>query len=555
MKTPESVAERDDIKQVEVVLMTVRSAPELLLISNTSPSVGQTRLAALIVLFLLGILTFAIPVARQRLDGSEAFMPAYAAAMLLVEVMTAALLMGLFVVQRSKAVMLLAIGYLFSGFMVVPWALTFPGVFEALGLDQGLQSTAAIAALRRLSFPLFVIGYAVLKARDGDVLGTSHSAASIIAASIAGVTMITVALAYSIVINDHLTPRFMLDGRTIAPAWRYVSGTSVILYIIGISILLSRRRSILDLWLVVALSTLLIEIFLLSYISGGIRLSVGWWSGRAYGFVSASIVLLVLLLETTSLYERLGRLLLSERRAREARLTAMEALSASIAHEVNQPLASMVTNADAALSWLERKPPELEEVGAALNAVVANGHRAGEVVRGIRTLFKNGTREQVPLDLNALIREVVERSMTDAQAARLTIDMDLAAGLPSPIGNSIQLQGVVSNLIMNALDAMAAAPGRSSSVRVSSAYNGDGEVLVSVADTGPGVDPSVRDRIFEPFVTTKVDGTGMGLMFCKSIINAHGGRLWAAANTPRGAVLHFSLPVDDDADALPAVLQ
>jgi len=477
-------------------------------------------------------------------------MPAYAAAMLLVELMTAALLMALVVVQRSKALMLLAIGYLFSGFMVVPWALTFPGVFEALGLDQGLQSTAAIAALRRLSFPLFVIAYAILKERRGDMLKSSHSAKPMIVTSIAVVSMITAVFAYGIVTNDQATPQLMLDRNTSASGWRYVAATSIALYIVGIAILLSRRRSILDLWLIVALCTLLIEILLMSFISGGIRLSIGWWSGRAYGLASASIVLLVLLLETTSLYERLGRSLLSERRSREARLTAMEALSASIAHEVNQPLASMVTNADAALYWLERDPPEPQEVSAALNAVVANGHRAGEVVRGIRTLFKNGTREQTPLDLNALIQEVVERSTKDAKAAGLTIVMDLEARLPSPIGNIIQLQGVVSNLIMNALDSMVAAPSRYSSVLVSSAFEGDREVLVSVADTGTGVDPSVRDRIFEPFVTTKADGTGMGLMFCKAIIDAHGGRLWAAANVPQGAVFYFTLPVDDHREAL-----
>jgi len=123
--------------------------------------------------------------------------------------------------------------------------------------------------------------------------------------------------------------------------------------------------------------------------------------------------------------------------------------------------------------------------------------------------------------------------------------------LPSPVGNAIQLQGVLSNLIMNALDAMVTAAGRSQSVVVSSALGGEREVLVSVADVGSGVDPSVRDRLFEPFVTTKPEGTGMGLMFCKSIIDAHGGRLWAAANVPRGTIFYFTLPVEDSAEAPP----
>src|SRR3546814_3001302 len=149
------------------------------------------------------------------------------------------------------------------------------------------------------------------------------------------------------------------------------------------------------------LCTLLIELVLLSYVSAGLRLSRGWWAGRFYGFISASVVLLVLLSETTTLYARLARSVSAERRAREDRLTAMEALSASIAHEVNQPLASMVTNADAGLRWLGRNSPELEEARAALRRIASDGPRAGTGIEGIRMMFKKSAKKRVPLNLRS----------------------------------------------------------------------------------------------------------------------------------------------------------
>jgi signal transduction histidine kinase len=194
-------------------------------------------------------------------------------------------------------------------------------------------------------------------------------------------------LTWLIVTRDAALPQFMSDARNVSALWQYVPATAVFLYLTGFTVLWTRRRSVLDLWLMVALCTLLIEILLLSYLSAGLRLSVGWWAGRLYGFTSASVVLLVLLSETTTLYGRLASSVAAERRAREARLTSMEAMSASIAHEVNQPLASMVTNADAGLRWLGRKSPDLEETRAALKRIVSDGHRTGKVIEGIRTMF------------------------------------------------------------------------------------------------------------------------------------------------------------------------
>jgi signal transduction histidine kinase len=366
--------------------------------------------------------------------------------------------------------------------------------------------------------------------------------------SVAGVVTIACGLTWLIVTGDDALPRFMSDARNVSELWQYVPASAVFLYLTGLIVLWSRRRSVLDLWLMVVLCTLLIEIVLLSYLSAGIRLSLGWWAGRFYGFTSASVVLLVLLSETTTLYARLARSVSAERRAREDRLTAMEALSASIAHEVNQPLASIVTNADAGLRWLGRKSPDLEETRAALTRIVSDGHRAGKVIEGIRTMFKKSAQERVPLNLNQLIGDVLRRSRREGQLGRVSVEAELDEQLPLTTGNPIQLQQVVSNLVANAIDAMGSVTDRPRVLRVESKRHASGSILVSVADSGSGLDPDNRERIFKPFFTTKSDGMGMGLMFCRSIIEAHGGRLWATDNVPRGAIFQFTLPANEDSN-------
>jgi signal transduction histidine kinase len=498
-----------------------------------------------------GALLVTAPVARVPLANTEMFLPAYAAAIFLNELITAVLLLALFSVQRSRAVLVLSIGYLFSGLMVVPWALTFPGVFASLGLPEpGLQSTASIATLRRLGFPLFVLAYALLKNADPSVRNSHAPVRGTILRSVAGVVTIACGFTWLIVTGDDALPRFMSDTRNVSELWQYVPATAVFLYLTGLTVLWRRQRSMLDFWLIIVLCTLLIELIHLSYLSAGIRLSVGWWAGRLYGLTSASLVLLVLLSQTTTLYARLARSVSAERRAREDRLVTMEALSALIAHEVNQPVASMVTNADAGLRWLGRKSPDLEETRAALKRIVSDGHRAGNVIQGIKTMFKKSAQERVPLNLNQLISDVLKRSQGEVQLGRASVEAELDEQLPLTTGNPIQLQQVVSNLISNAIEAMSSVTDRPRVLRVRSERYAPGSVLVSVGDSGIGLDPEHKDQIFDPFFTTNRDGMGMGLMFCRSIIEAHGGRLWATDNDPHGAIFQLILPHNEDS-ALP----
>src|SRR5258706_174937 len=224
------------------------------------------------------------------------------------------------------------------------------------------------------------------------------------------------------------------------------------------------------------------------------------------------------------------------------RVATMGQLTASIAHEVKQPIGAAVSYAQAALRFLARRPPELQEVREALEAIVETGHRAGEIVDRISGLIKKAPPRKECLDINAGIREVIELTRGEWVKNGISMQADLADGLPFIEGDRVQLQQVILNLIVNAVEAMSGASDGTRELFVSSRKADPGGVLVGVRDSGPGFAPADLDRVFEAFYTTKPGGLGLGLSICRSIIEAHNGRLWASPNVPRGAIFGFIAP-------------
>jgi C4-dicarboxylate-specific signal transduction histidine kinase len=223
------------------------------------------------------------------------------------------------------------------------------------------------------------------------------------------------------------------------------------------------------------------------------------------------------------------------------RVATMGRLSASIAHEVNQPIAAIVTNAQAALRWLDARPPNLEEVRQALDRIVRNGNRASDIMRQIRALIKRKPPQTAALAINEAILEVLALTRSEAEKNAVSVQTQLADSLPLIQGDRVQLQQVILNLIINALEAMSETSAWSRDLLISTRKAGSDGVLVAVEDSGPGLAPTSLERLFEAYYTTKPNGLGMGLSICRSIIEAHGGRLWATANLPRGAVFQFTL--------------
>jgi NO-binding membrane sensor protein with MHYT domain len=232
--------------------------------------------------------------------------------------------------------------------------------------------------------------------------------------------------------------------------------------------------------------------------------------------------------------------------ARVNRVTTMAELTASLAHEVNQPIAAIVTNANACVRWLAGDTPNLEEARAAAMRIVKDGTRAAEIISRIRLLFQKGTPQRELLDANEVIREMIDLLRSEVARYSISIRMELPANLPQVTGDRLQLQQVMMNIIGNSIDAMRDVDG-TRELAIKSQRVENEQLMVSVSDTGVGLPPLHADQIFKAFFTTKLHGTGMGLSISRSIVESHGGRLWAADNSPRGASFHLTLPTKVEA--------
>jgi len=223
------------------------------------------------------------------------------------------------------------------------------------------------------------------------------------------------------------------------------------------------------------------------------------------------------------------------------RVTTVGALTAAIAHEINQPIAATVTNAGASLRWLAAQPPNLREVRQALGRIIKDGSRAGEVINRVRALVKKVPPRRERLDINQVVVEVISLIRGELQRNRVELHTHLAGDLPEVPGDRVQLQQIILNLILNAVEAMSGLADRPRELAVRSGAS-DSDVSVEVRDSGSGLDAESIDRLFDSFYTTKPNGMGMGLAISRSIVEAHGGRLWATPNEPHGAVFRFTLP-------------
>ena len=400
---------------------------------------------------------------------------------------------------------------------------------------QGAFGSPAIIALASL----FVIAYALSKDQPPSTRNLSTAPHTAIGRSVLLTVALVVIGSLPCIMGGDLLPEIVLRSGGFTVKWLKFVALPVSLLSTGAILLWKRQRSMLDLWLMVVMFVFLIEMPT-SYYPDPMRFSPGWYAARLFGFLGSSLVLVVLLYEIETLYVRLLGSVLAQRREREARLMTGDAVAASIAHEVKQPLTAMITSADAGFRFLDRPTPNLARAKEAFALIAADGHRAGAVVENIRANFRMDERTRVSLDVNELIREALVLERGDLERNRILVKTEANQQLPQVRGNRIQIQQVLVNLITNAIDAMAARE-QPRVLSVRSEQHETDRIVVSVADTGTGVGSLDTERIFNPLFTTKSHGMGMGLSICRAIVEAHDGRLWFVPNTPHGAVFRFSL--------------
>ncbi len=525
---------------------TNAAGPEVrqFILSSLPPSSAQRRLALVIVLGLLAVVFFVTgPLSYLRTSPVPAFLPIYVTTMIATDAITAILLFTQFAILRSRALLVLAIGYAFAALVLIPYLLTFPGLFGSRATIAGTLSTAWFFVVWRSGFPSFVIAYSWLKDTDADRRHGRRTVRARVLLSVALAAGLVVGAILAHALGTYTLPAPFFDQLSASRLYPYYVGVPVLLLSgLSVVILWFRRRSLLDLWLMVVMGLFALEVPL-SFWPNPARFSISWYTFRAIGMLASSLLLVVLLYEITTLYVRLLLAINAQRREREARLLTGDVVAAAIAHEVRQPLSAIVTSADAGLRFLDRPAPAVERAMEALRRIAADGHRADTVIEGVRATFKNTIRERRPVDVTAIIREALAFEQDDLRRHKILVHTATPEELPAVHGDRVQLRQVLLNLLTNAIHAMATRDEPRVLSLSAEAYT-EGGVLVSVADTGVGIDPHDINRIFNPLFTTKPDGMGMGLAICRSIVEAHDGRLWVTANTPQGAVFHFTLNVD-----------
>lgn len=515
-----------------------------ILLGNLPATSQQRRFVLAVAAGLLAFFGIAAPFAALPLPRFDAFIPSLQAIIFVNDLITSVLLFAQFAIIPSRAILVLASGYLFTALIVVPHALTFPGAFTPTGLlGAGTQTTAWLYFFWHIGCPAAILVYALLKHENRPTNVKLGSAVSAIGWSVATVIALVCSLALVATAGERFLPPLFADSsRHIQTTLNIAIPFILLISVFALaSLWLNRRRSVLDYWLMLVILALVLEQILIALLSPA-RFSLGFYAGRGFSLVTSIVVLVLLLAETTKLYARLARSNLLLQRERNNKLMNLEAMVASISHEVRQPLGAIGASGNAALRFLGRAPPNVEEAQSALKMIVSETHRASQVFNSFRTLFGRADLKKEPLDVNELALGVLQALRGELKGHNITTRVALASKLLLVMGDSGQLQEVIINLVQNAIDAMDTIKDDRRVLQVTTAHKGADSIIVAVEDSGPGIDPKKLGSIFDAFVTTKPHGMGLGLAICRMIIERHEGQLSASPAHPRGAVFQIILP-------------
>jgi two-component system sensor histidine kinase/response regulator len=525
----------------------ITTAERTVFLSTLSPSTRERRFAGAVVLASFILFLCLVPMARVRLPVIWAFIPCYEGALVVIDLITAALMFAQVVLLHAWSLLVLACGYLFCAMLAILHALSFPNLFGPSGVvGGGSQTTAWLYLSWHAGFPLVVMLYALL--RGARPLRRSGRA---IAAGMGVVALVGAAILYVATVEHDALPSLM-TGNTYTPTLPIMVGGVLTTTLLALVVVWWRRpHSVLDLWLMVVMAAWMFDIALAAALNAG-RFDLGFYAGRGYGLVAAGIVLLVLLIETAVLYARAMREYAVESAVQDQQVHALRAelihvsrtaelgqMVSALAHEVNQPLTAVGTYLRAGRRLLQAG--ETVKADDALRRAGDQVTRAGQVIQRLRRFLRKEDAVRQAEDLRHTIEEAASLAMLGAERGSARLEVHVAAEVPQVMIDRVQVQQVVLNLCRNALEAMVETGDRQMLV-VRAWPAGEGMVEISVTDSGPGLSAEVREKLFQPFVTTKAAGMGVGLSICRSIVEAHGGRMWMEDVMGGGTRFLFTLP-------------
>jgi signal transduction histidine kinase len=523
--------------------LAAASPDEFPLIIAATPATKQERRVALAIILILALVFIVIaPFASVKLPRVDAFVPTLQTVLCVTDLITAALLFSLYSIQPLPGLLALASGYILSGLFAFLQTLAFPGAYSPSGLiGDPLSSAPYLFFLWHIAFPLAVTVYALSddRARADDPLGRSTKAT--IAITIACTLVLTAGLTWSVTAGARYLPSLFVDQMRQAPITSYIAGAIWILSAAALVLLYLRKRTSLAVWLMVTLFATLPDLTLTTVLTT-VRFTLGWYTARSYALIAGCTVLIVLLAQTVWLYARVARTTVLLRRERANRLISVDAATASVAHEMSQPLSAIALNISSALLFLKKKPPNLEEVHACLTAMAGESDHANEIVKSIRKLFKTTAHQMAQIEVNHLVQQVLMMVENDLHAQGVTVSTEFQEDLAQITGDPTLLQQVILNLVKNAIEAMGAVPTTIKTLRLVTTQDGNSIVSLSVQDSGPGITPENGTHVFDPFFTTKSSGTGLGLSISRKIVEDHGGELRLTKTSSNGCTFEITLP-------------
>ncbi len=513
------------------------------LFSALPPAPAQQRFIRAVLVLMIATFVLVLPFRESDWTPVESFIPVLNTLLFVIDLLTAILLFAQFSFTRSRALLALACGFLFTSCFMVPHLLTFPGAFSDSGLLGDSSDTSTwLYAIWHLGLPIAAITYASL--RDGRhrllLLADSNAVRSTILRWSAATILLVGFVTWMVIGNRLGLPEFMIDGLRVDQGASGVVATIIIAASCAALLAVwNRRGTMIDLWLMVVLTGCVLEMILLGLTDS--RFTAAWYIGRMMGLFSSSLVLVLLITEATKLYARLAISAAGRARDREGKRMTLEVLIESIAHELHQPLSAVIVNSDAAARILERDPADVDEVRAALADISKEGHRAGQIIDSMRLVLA-GSQTAAPVSVEELVNESLLLLRAELEAHDVSLQLEADPDLPTVKGDRGRLLQVLVNLEMNALESMQAVTNRVRRLRVRSTLNGTSGVAISVEDSGTGIPPENAARIFDPFFSTKPRGAGLGLAICRAIVDAHGGKISLTSGGDGGSAFRVVLP-------------
>ncbi|ANW01199.1 hypothetical protein LMTR13_14490 [Bradyrhizobium icense] len=509
-------------------------------VSDLPPTALQTRSALAVAAGVLVAFIAIAPFSGTPLSALNIFFPLLDAFVFVTDLVTAVLLFSQFAISGSRPLLALANGYLFTAFIVVPHALTFTGAFSPTGLlGANIQTGSWLFIFWHIGFALALLAYALLS------IGRAHPiqpgrALSAIRWSVAGALALTCGLTWLATAGTDLLPPIILDNSRMSPLVVYPIWFTILISASALVVLGFRRRSVLDQWLMVVAFVYIGELAF-SGLLPSVRFSLGFYAGRLFSIIASSIVLIVLLAETTRLYVLLARSHAGLQRERDNKLMTFEAIVAAISHEIKQPLGAIELNSSSAQQILEQSPIDVREMRAIMDDTRDAARRIDETLSGFRALFGRIERKRQPVDIHDVILDVLKMVQIDLRDKRIAVRTRLTTELPAIHGNRNQLHQLIYNLVHNAIEALSETSESNKMLEVRTSAQDDGSIIVEVQDNGPGVGTQQPGSVFEPFVTTKPQGMGLGLAICRKIVEHHDGEISVSSVKPRGTIFRVKI--------------